>query len=259
MSRIEKALQKLRTKNQKALVTFFTAGYPDTARGHEILFGLPAAGADIIELGMPFTDPMADGPTIQHANNVALAAGHKMQDTLTLVKEFRSKHADVPLVLMGYANPIFFYGIEKFMADAAHAGADGLIIVDVPPEEDQAWQTAARANALDMVRLITPTADQKRIQQITAHASGFLYYVTITGITGAGSAAEANVAKHIAEIRAETALPVMAGFGIKTAAQAAQLAEHADGVVVGSALIERAENPAEVLQFVRELKVALRG
>jgi tryptophan synthase alpha chain len=257
MSRISKTFSALSTKNEKALVTFITAGFPDAARCREILFGLPDAGADIIELGMPFTDPMADGALIQAANNIALSHGHKMQDTLNLVSEFRALHPNVPLVLMGYANPIFHRGVEKFMADAAMAGVDGLIIVDMPPEEDSAWRAAAQANNIDMIRLITPTADAARIGQITAHASGFLYYVTITGITGAGAAGTQDVARHIAAIRADTKLPIVAGFGIKTPGQAGELAKHADGVVVGSALIERAEDSAAALTFVSELKAAL--
>lgn len=257
MSRLSQIFAALKSKNEKALVAFFTAGYPDAARCREVLFGLPQAGADIIELGMPFSDPMADGPTIQAANNRALANGHTMQDTLALAQEFRVKHPKVPLVLMGYANPVHHYGVEKFMQDAAAAGADGVIIVDVPPEEDAPWQAAARPNGIALVRLITPTADTARIRHIAAHASGFLYYVTITGITGAGVAVANNIAEHLSIIRAETDLPVVAGFGIKSPAQARAMAPHADGVVVGSALIERAENPVDILNLVRELKQAL--
>jgi len=258
MSRLSNTFAALKAKNEKALVTFVTAGYPDRARCQEILLGLPGAGADIIELGMPFTDPMADGAAIQAANNRALANGHKMRDTLDLVRAFRAKHPDVPVVLMGYANPIHHYGIDQFMADAASAGADGVIVVDVPPEEDAPWQAAARANNLSLVRLVTPTADLARIRRIAAHASGFLYYVTITGITGAGAAVASDIAESLSEIRAETDLPVVAGFGIKTPDQARAIAPHADGVVVGSALIERAENPQAVLDLVQELKAALR-
>lgn len=256
-SRLQHTFATLKTQNRAALVTFVTAGYPDAARCRELLLGLPGAGADIVELGMPFTDPMADGPAIQRANTAALAAGHSMADTLAMVREFRAAHPAVPLVLMGYANPIFYVGLTDFMRDAAAAGVDGLIVVDVPPEEDAPWQTAARANGIDMVRLITPTADAARIRKISSHASGFLYYVTITGITGAGAAAHADVAKHIAAIRAETDLPVVAGFGVKTAAQAAELVPHADGVVVGSAIIDLSENPPAALAFVRELRGAL--
>ena len=235
MSRIESTFKNLK---RPALITFITAGDPDYDKSLSILKALPAAGADIIELGMPFTDPMADGPTIQFAGIRALESGANMNKTLQMVREFRKGNTTTPIVLMGYANPILQYGNEKFVKDASAAGVDGLIVVDLPPEEDEALRTAAKHSGIDIIRLLTPTTDAKRLPRVLEGASGFLYYVSVTGITGAASADFTKIKPHIAQIRAATKLPLAIGFGIKTPDDVAKMAEIADAVVVGSAIVQ---------------------
>ncbi|HEY7298699.1 MAG TPA: tryptophan synthase subunit alpha [Xanthobacteraceae bacterium] len=221
-----------------ALVTFVTAGDPDPATSLAILEALPKAGADLIELGMPFTDPMADGPAIQASSLRALEAGQTVKRTLALVKSFRRKDDATPVVLMGYYNPIYVYGVAKFLDHAIAAGIDGLIVVDLPPEEDDELCLPALAAGLNFIRLATPTTDDKRLPAVLANTSGFVYYVSITGITGMASPDTAQVTSAVARIKRHTRLPVAVGFGVKTAAQARAIAQGADGVVVGSALVE---------------------
>ena len=220
-----------------ALVTFITAGDPDYDTSLEILRGLPAAGADVIELGMPFTDPMADGPAIQEASQRALRGGHKMDMTLEMVREFRKGDQDTPIVLMGYYNPIYFRGAERFVTEAAEAGVDGLIVVDLPPEADDELCLPARAAGLNFIRLAAPTTDDARLPAVLANTSGFVYYVSITGITGTRTPDTGEVAANVARIKSHTPLPVAVGFGVKTPEQAAAIGAVSDGVVVGSALV----------------------
>ncbi len=220
-----------------ALVTFITAGDPDYDTSLEILRGLPAAGADIIELGMPFTDPMADGPAIQASSQRALKAGHKMDMTLEMVREFRKGDQDTPIVLMGYYNPIYFRGSERFVAEAAEAGVDGLIVVDLPPEADNELCLPARVAGLNFIRLAAPTTDDARLPAVLANTSGFVYYVSITGITGTRTPDTGEVAANVARIKSHTPLPVAVGFGVKTPEQAAAIGAVSDGVVVGSAIV----------------------
>jgi len=236
-TRIDRRFAKLKSEGRKGLVTFITAGDPDLETSKQILLGLPAAGADVIELGMPFSDPMADGPAIQASSQRALHAGHKMKKTLQLVSEFRKKDADTPIVLMGYYNPIYVYPNEAFLKDAAAAGVDGLIVVDVPPEADEELCLPAAQHGLNFIRLATPTTDEKRLPTVLRNTSGFLYYVSITGITGAAAPDVNAVHTHVRQIKTSTNLPVAVGFGIKSAEQAKALAEVADAVVVGSALV----------------------
>ncbi len=226
-------------EGRAALVTFVTAGDPDPETSAAILRALPAAGADVIELGMPFTDPMADGVPIQLAGQRALKAGQTLRKTLAMVREFRSGDTATPIVLMGYYNPIYVYGVEAFLADAKDAGVDGLIVVDLPPEEDAELCLPALAAGLNFIRLATPTTDDKRLPRVLQNTSGFVYYVSMTGITGGVIANYGAVAEAVARIKRHTALPVAVGFGVKTAADAAAIAAGADGVVVGSALVER--------------------
>lgn len=235
MSRIEKTFAAL---NRPALITFIMAGDPDTAASLEIMKTLPGAGADIIELGMPFTDPMADGPTIQLAGLRALEAGQTMKKTLQMVRDFRTGNDKTPVVLMGYFNPVLQYGVEKFMADASAAGVDGLIIVDLPPEEAGEAIPAAKSAGIDIIRLLTPTTDAKRLPVVLKDTSGFLYYVSITGVTGAASADLNKIGPHIAEIKKHTNLPIAIGFGIRTPEDAANMAKTGDAVVVGSAIVQ---------------------
>ena len=235
MSRIEKTFSKL---DRPALITFIMAGDPDAATSLEVLKSLPGAGADIIELGMPFTDPMADGPTIQLAGQRALGAGANMKQTLQMVRDFRADNTETPIVLMGYFNPVLQYGIEAFMNAASEAGVDGLIIVDLPPEEADEAQSAAKAKNIDIIRLITPTTTKERLPKVLEGASGFLYYVSITGVTGAASADLSKIGPHIEEIKSQTDLPIAIGFGIKTAEDAAEMGKIADGVVVGSSIVQ---------------------
>ena len=238
MSRIEQRFAKLKDENRSAFVSFVMAGDPKPDVFAKLLKGLPAAGVDIIEVGMPFTDPMADGPAVQLAGQRALAAGQTLKKTLDDVAEFRKGDDETPIVLMGYYNPIFNHGVEAFLTDAKAAGVDGLIVVDLPPEEDAELCLPAREAGLDFIRLATPTTDEKRLPTVLKNTSGFVYYVSITGITGAGSADTGAVDEAIKRIKAQTDLPVVVGFGVKTPEQGAELAKVADGVVVGSAIID---------------------
>ncbi len=236
-TRIDATFQHLREQGRKALVAFITAGDPSLETSQAILNGLPQAGADIIELGMPFTDPMADGPAIQLASQRALAAGQTMQKTLDMVRRFRERDDKTPIVLMGYYNPVIAYGNERFLRDAVQAGVDGLIIVDLPPEEDDELCLPALEAGLNFIRLATPTTDDARLPKVLKNATGFLYYVSITGVTGTRAPQEAQVAASVARIRRQTDIPVCIGFGVKTPEQAARMAALGDGVVVGSALV----------------------
>src|SRR6185312_13636798 len=228
----------LKEEGRAALVTFILAGDPDYEHSLAILNALPGAGADVIELGMPFTDPMADGPAIQAAGLRALKAGQRMTKTLALVREFRKDDDDTPIVLMGYYNPIYIYGNERFLADARSAGVDGLIVVDLPPEEDQELCLPSLKAGFNFIRLATPTTDDRRLPAVLNHTSGFVYYVSITGITGTAAPDTGNVAAAVARIKRHTNLPVAVGFGVKTAEKARAIAQGADGVVVGSALVD---------------------
>ena len=237
-SRIDARFQALRAARRAALVTFVMAGDPDPATSLAIVKALPAAGADVIEIGMPFTDPMADGPAIQAAGLRALRAGQTLRKTLALAREFRDADAETPVVLMGYYNPIYVYGVERFLVDAKAAGIDGLIVVDLPPEEDEELCVPTLRAGLNFVRLATPTTDDKRLPAVLANTSGFVYYVSITGVTGAAAPEAAGVGAAVARIKRHTHLPVAVGFGVRDAASAAEIAAHADGVVVGTVLVE---------------------
>ncbi len=237
-TRIGRRFEALKSEGRSGLVTFITAGDPELDGSREILFGLPAAGADLIELGMPFSDPMADGPAIQASSLRALKSGMTLKKTLKLVADFRARDDDTPVILMGYYNPIYVYGAEAFLADAKAAGVDGLIVVDLPPEEvDELWKPA-RAQGIDFVFLTAPTSDDQRLPKIVERASGFVYYVSIAGITGTKSAAVADVDEAVRRIRRHTDLPIGVGFGIRTPDQAAEIAAVADAAVVGSALVD---------------------
>jgi tryptophan synthase alpha chain len=237
-TRIDRRFAALKEDGRAALMTFIMAGDPDYETSLAVLKALPQAGADLIELGMPFTDPMADGPAIQAAELRALKGGQNMKRTLALVREFRGADAATPLVLMGYYNPIYVYGVERFLADAKAAGVDGLIVVDLPPEEDAELCLPALTAGFNFIRLATPTTDDKRLPAVLANTSGFVYYVSITGITGAAAPDAGKVAAAVARIKRHTKLPVCVGFGVRSAEQARAIAEGADGVVVGSALVE---------------------
>jgi len=237
ISRIDRRFSVLKEHGRAALVTFITAGDPDLDTSRAILLGLPEAGADIIELGMPFSDPMADGPAIQASSQRALKAGQTMRRTLDLVADFRKSDPDTPIVLMGYYNPIYVYPVENFLDEAVQAGVDGLIVVDVPPEADEEVCLPAVERGLNFIRLATPTTDDKRLPAVLANTSGFVYYVSITGITGAATPDVANVHAQVKRIKGATDLPVAVGFGVRTGEQAKAIAEGADGVVVGSALV----------------------
>jgi tryptophan synthase alpha chain len=236
--RIDRRFAELRKEGRAALVTFTMAGDPDHATSVAILKALPKAGADVIELGMPFTDPMADGPAIQAAGLRALKAGQNMKKTLAAVRDFRNGDDATPLVLMGYYNPIYIYGVERFLGDAKAAGVDGLIVVDLPPEEDSELCLPAMKAGLNFIRLATPTTDDKRLPTVLTNTSGFVYYVSITGITGAAAPDAQKVTAAVARIKRHTTLPVCVGFGVRTAAHARAIAAGADGVVVGSALVD---------------------
>jgi tryptophan synthase alpha chain len=236
--RIDRRFAALRKEGRAALVTFTMAGDPDYSTALAILKALPKAGADVIELGMPFTDPMADGPAIQAAGLRALAAGQNMKKTLGAVREFRAGDDVTPIVLMGYYNPIYVYGVERFLADAKAAGIDGLIVVDLPPEEDAELCLPAMQAGINFIRLATPTTDDKRLPAVLTNTSGFVYYVSITGITGAAAPDASKVKEAVARIKRHTKLPVCVGFGVRTAEHARAIANGADGVVVGSALVE---------------------
>ncbi|MGA4320385.1 tryptophan synthase subunit alpha [Ectopseudomonas hydrolytica] len=266
MSRLQNRFAELKAENRAALVTFVTAGDPDYATSLSILKGLPEAGADVIELGMPFTDPMADGPAIQLANIRALAGKQGMQQTLQMVREFRAGNQSTPLVLMGYYNPIFVYGVERFISDAKEAGVDGLIVVDLPPEHNDELCEPAQSAGLDFIRLTTPTTDDDRLPTVLAGSSGFVYYVSVAGVTGAGAATLDHVEQAVARLRRHTDLPLCIGFGIRTPEHAAEVAKRAEGAVVGSALIDKiaeAKSPQQaidgVLGLCRELAEGVRG
>ena len=264
-TRIDSKFVELAHDGRSGLIPFVMAGDPDPETSLEILKRLPAAGADIVELGMPFSDPMADGPAIQAASQRALRAGQTLKKTLALVRTFRTGDDSTPIVLMGYYNPIYIYGVPRFLADAKAAGVDGLIVVDLPPEEDDELCVPALNAGLNFVRLATPTTDDRRLPAVLANTSGFVYYVSITGITGAAAPDTRRVADAIKRIKRHTSLPVAVGFGVKTAAHARAIAAGADGVVVGSALVEAIRGSldqagkasARTLPAVTELVAAL--
>ena len=237
-TRIDHRFAALKTDGRAALVTFLTAGDPDPETSLAILRALPKAGADVVELGMPFTDPMADGPAIQMSSQRALKAGQTLKATLDMVRAFRQSDDTTPIVLMGYYNPIYIYGVARFLADAKSVGVDGLIVVDLPPEEDEELCLPALKAGLNFIRLATPTTDDKRLPAVLANTSGFVYYVSITGITGSASADSGAVGEAVARIKRHTKLPVCVGFGIRTPDAARAIAENANGAVVGTALVD---------------------
>ncbi len=256
MTRIDDTFAKLRAEGRKGFVAYIMGGDPDYDRSLAVMKGLPAAGVDVIELGMPFTDPMADGPTIQLAGQRALAGGQTLQKTLDMVTEFRKDDQETPIVLMGYYNPIYSRGVDNFLADATAAGIDGLIVVDLPPEEDDELCIPAAKAGINFIRLATPTTDDKRLPKVLENTSGFVYYVSITGITGAAEAQADTVAPEVARIKSQTDLPVVVGFGIKSPETAQAIAGVADGCVVGSAIVSEIASgkPVEqILDFVRGL------
>lgn len=256
MTRIDAKFAALRAAGKKAFVAYIMGGDPDAETSLAVMKGLPEAGVDVIELGMPFTDPMADGPTIQLAGQRALEAGMTMDKVLAMVTEFRKADQTTPIVLMGYYNPIYSRGVDRFLAEAKAAGIDGLIVVDLPPEEDDELCIPAQAAGINFIRLATPTTDDKRLPKVLQNTSGFVYYVSITGITGAAAAEAADVGPEVARIKAKTDLPIIVGFGITTADAARQIASVADGCVVGSAIVKDigAGKPvAEVLANVAAL------
>jgi len=256
MSRIDVKFAQLRSEGKKAFVAYVMAGDPDYDTGLQIVRGLPAAGVDVIELGMPFTDPMADGPTIQLAGQRALEAGQNLEKTLQYARELRKEDDTTPIVMMGYYNPIYSRGVDAFLADARDAGIDGLIIVDLPPEEDEELCIPAQKMGINFIRLATPTTDDKRLPTVLQNTSGFVYYVSVTGITGAAAAQAGEVGPEVARIKSQTDLPVIVGFGIKTPDAAEAIARIADGAVVGSAIVEKigaGDSVDDVLAFVASL------
>jgi tryptophan synthase alpha chain len=270
-TRIDIRFEALRREGRAGLVTYVMAGDPDPATSAAILKALPAAGADVIEIGMPFTDPMADGPAIQAAGLRALSAGQDLTKTLALVRGFRTADAATPIVLMGYYNPVYIYGVARFLADAKAAGVDGLIIVDLPPEEDTEMCLPALEAGLNFIRLATPTTDDRRLTSVLANTSGFVYYISITGITGAAAPDPGLVAAAVGRIKRHTSLPVAVGFGVRDAASAAAIARSAEAVVVGSALVEKVRTSLDaaglatpatvnaVTGLVTELAAGVRG
>ena len=269
--RIDRKFETLRRESRAGLVTFVTAGDPDPETSLELVSALPQAGADLIELGMPFTDPMADGPAIQLAGQRALAAGQTLARTLDLTRAFRERDQDTPLILMGYFNPLYIYGVESFVRDASAAGVDGLIIVDLPAEEDDELRPMATAAGLDLIRLVTPTTSDDRLSRLLVDSGGFVYYVSVTGVTGTRTPGESDVVQAVERIRATTALPVAVGFGIRSPANAEAVARHADAAVVGTAIVQRIADRldddgratpslvGDVTSFVGELASAVRG
>ncbi len=263
MTRIGKKFKELAGKGERALITFITAGDPDLSVSEECILEMEKGGADIIELGVPFSDPMADGPTIQKASERALTAGTTLPGILAMVKSVRLR-SQVPIVLMGYFNPVFRYGTEKFAADAAAAGVDGVLLVDLPPEEAGEFMAVASAAGLDVISLLTPTSDEKRIEKVVQRGSGFIYYVSVTGVTGARESVADSLFEKVAEIRERSSLPVAVGFGISDPAQAGRVAGIADGVVVGSAIVKLFEKSRgdelkkRVRGFVADLKAGIR-
>ena len=256
MTRIDDTFARLNAQDKKVFVAYVMAGDPDFDTSLEIVLGLPAAGVDIIELGLPFTDPMADGPTIQLAGQRALEQGMTLERTLELARTFRETDNTTPIVLMGYYNPIYNRGVETFLNDAKAAGIDGLIVVDLPPEEDDELCIPAQNAGLNFIRLATPTTDNKRLPKVLQNTSGFVYYVSITGITGAAEAQAGDVGPEVARIKSQTDLPVIVGFGIKTPERAQEIASIADGAVVGSAIVSElgaGKSPSDVLAFVKSL------
>ena len=270
-ARIDATFARCRAEGRAALVTYVMAGDPDPETSFQVLRALPGAGADIVEFGQPFPDPMADGPAIQAAGLRALKAGQDLAGTLALIGRFRDGDGDTPVVLMGYFNPIHTYGVARFLADARTAGIDGLIVVDLPPEEDDELCLPALAAGLAFIRLATPTTDGKRLPAVLANTAGFVYYVSITGVTGTAAPDFSRVAGAVARIRPHTDLPVVVGFGVRTGAQAAEIARGADGVVVGSALVDALKGSLDaddragagtveaVARLVRELAAGVRG
>jgi tryptophan synthase alpha chain len=256
MTRIDDTFARLKSQNKKAFVAYIMAGDPDVERSLAVMQGLPAAGVDIIELGLPFTDPMADGPTIQLAGQRALEAGMTLDKTLAMVRAFRATDTTTPIVLMGYYNPIYSRTVEKFLIQAPEAGIDGLIIVDLPPEEDAELCIPAQKAGMNFIRLATPTTDAKRLPKVLTNTSGFVYYVSVTGITGAAAAQASEVGPEVARIKRSTDLPVIVGFGINTPEAAQAIASVADGCVVGSAIVKEISTGkpvADVLAFVASL------
>ncbi|MFZ1661779.1 MAG: tryptophan synthase subunit alpha [Paracoccaceae bacterium] len=256
MTRIDDKFADLRAQGRKAFVAYIMAGDPDLTTSLELMKGLPGAGVDVIELGMPFTDPMADGPTIQLAGQRALEGGQTLQKTLDMVVEFRKTDSATPIVMMGYYNPIYSRGVDRFLIDAKAAGVDGLIVVDLPPEEDAELCIPARDAGLNFIRLATPTTDNKRLPKVLQNTSGFVYYVSITGITGAAAAQSSDVAPEVARIKSQTDLPVIVGFGIRSPETAKAIASVADGAVVGSAIVKMVEEKrsvSDILAFVKGL------
>ncbi|WP_149140426.1 tryptophan synthase subunit alpha [Gemmobacter caeruleus] len=256
MTRIDDTFARLRQQGKKAFVAYIMGGDPDVETSLAVMKGLPGAGVDVIELGMPFTDPMADGPTIQLAGQRALEGGMTMDKVLAMVRDFRAGDATTPIVLMGYYNPIYARGVDRFLSEATAAGIDGLIVVDLPPEEDDELCIPAQAAGLNFIRLATPTTDDKRLPAVLKNTSGFVYYVSITGITGSAAAEAGDVAPEVARIKAATDLPVIVGFGINTAENARAIAGIADGCVVGSAIVKEVgagKSVAEVLARVADL------
>src|ERR671923_127436 len=270
-TRIDRRFAELKEQDRAALVTFLTAGDPDPETSLAILCAIPAAGADVVELGMPFTDPMADGPAIQMSSQRALKSGQTLKKTLDMVRTFRTGDDVTPIVLMGYYNPIYIYGVARFLADAKAAGVDGLIVVDLPPEEDEELCLPALKAGLNFIRLATPTTDDRRLPAVLANTSGFVYYVSIAGITGAAAPDPGKVASAVTRIKRHTSLPVAVGFGVRTAEQAPMIASGADGVVVGSALVNAlkgsldgddkatAKTVTVVVNLVAELARGVRG
>lgn len=256
MTRIDDTFSRLSASGKKAFVSYIMAGDPDYDTSLEVMRGLPAAGVDIIELGLPFTDPMADGATIQLAGQRALDGGMTLEKTLQMARDFRAGDDTTPIVLMGYYNPIYSRGVDQFLADANAAGIDGLIVVDLPPEEDDELCIPAQAAGLNFIRLATPTTDDARLPKVLTNTSGFVYYVSVTGTTGAAAAQASDVAPEVARIKSKTDLPVIVGFGINTPEASESIASIADGCVVGSAIVSQiasGESVADVLAFVASL------